>query len=274
MGIKKIAAGALLAAFTAVAGLAAPALAQEQPTPRDAVVATATSAQAARDALQYSSAFYLAYVAGPSSQINDEAKAGLEALSAALTKRTAVEPAGVAALNPEKDDLSLFPFIYWPVSADAQPLSEAAQKNVQNYINTGGVILFDTRDQGAVSQNAKALQGMLQNVSIRQLVPMGEDHTLTKSFYLVAGIPGSYSEGTVWVEAQDVKGSKSVSSVIIGGNNWAGAWSGTLLATGTKEKEMAMRAGINIVMYALTGTYKDDLAHIPQILERLDKPGR
>ena len=32
---------------------------------------------------------------------------------------------------------------------------------------------------------------------------------------------------------------------------------------------MTVRSGINMVMYALTGTYKADQVHIPAILERL-----
>jgi hypothetical protein len=32
---------------------------------------------------------------------------------------------------------------------------------------------------------------------------------------------------------------------------------------------MAYRAGINMVMYALTGNYKDDQVHLPAIMQRL-----
>ena len=35
------------------------------------------------------------------------------------------------------------------------------------------------------------------------------------------------------------------------------------------QREMAFRAGVNIVMYALTGNYKADQVHIPALLERL-----
>ena len=36
-----------------------------------------------------------------------------------------------------------------------------------------------------------------------------------------------------------------------------------------RQREFAFRAGVNIVMYALTGNYKADQVHIPALLERL-----
>jgi Domain of unknown function (DUF4159) len=68
-----------------------------------------------------------------------------------------------------------------------------------------------------------------------------------------------------------------VSSVIIGGHDWAGAWAidefgRTLLPVlpgGERQREMARRFGVNLVMYALTGNYKTDQVHVPALLERL-----
>jgi hypothetical protein len=68
-----------------------------------------------------------------------------------------------------------------------------------------------------------------------------------------------------------------VSSVLIGSNDWAGAWAvsvdgGPAFAVvpgGERQREMAYRFGINWVMYALTGNYKTDQVHVPAIMERL-----
>ena len=38
---------------------------------------------------------------------------------------------------------------------------------------------------------------------------------------------------------------------------------------GADQREMARRFGVNLVMYVLTGNYKDDQVHIPALLERL-----
>jgi len=36
---------------------------------------------------------------------------------------------------------------------------------------------------------------------------------------------------------------------------------------GEEQRELSYRAGVNIVMYALTGNYKADQVHVPAILE-------
>ena len=38
---------------------------------------------------------------------------------------------------------------------------------------------------------------------------------------------------------------------------------------GDGQREMALRFGINLVMYALTGNYKTDVVHAPALLQRL-----
>ena len=41
------------------------------------------------------------------------------------------------------------------------------------------------------------------------------------------------------------------------------------LPGGERQRELARRVGVNVVMYALTGNYKTDQVHIPALLERL-----
>ena len=38
---------------------------------------------------------------------------------------------------------------------------------------------------------------------------------------------------------------------------------------GETQREMALRFGVNLVMYALTGNYKTDQVHAPAMLQRL-----
>ena len=42
-----------------------------------------------------------------------------------------------------------------------------------------------------------------------------------------------------------------------------------LVPGGRRQHEFALRGGINLVMYALTGNYKADQVHAPALLERL-----
>ena len=100
---------------------------------------------------------------------------------------------------------------------------------------------------------------------------------LTKAFYLMQDFPGRSAGGQVWVEQIDDRVNDGVASVVIGSNDWAGAWaidgqgrgSHAVVPGGERQREMAYRFGVNLVMYALTGNYKADQVHVPAILERL-----
>ena len=68
-----------------------------------------------------------------------------------------------------------------------------------------------------------------------------------------------------------------VSSIMITSNDLAGAWaiepSGApslpIVPPNPTQRVYAYRAGVNIIMYTLTGNYKSDQVHIPALLERL-----
>ena len=67
------------------------------------------------------------------------------------------------------------------------------------------------------------------------------------------------------------------SEILVTGNDLAAAWAldernqplYAVVPGGERQREMAFRAGVNIVMYALTGNYKADQVHVPALLERL-----
>ena len=65
--------------------------------------------------------------------------------------------------------------------------------------------------------------------------------------------------------------------MIIGAHDWAAAWAldeaqQPLFAAvpgGDRQRELAYRFGINLIMYTLTGNYKSDQVHLPSIMRRL-----
>jgi hypothetical protein len=223
------------------------------------------------DMIKQASAIHLAYAKSGSPQVDAVAQRGLEALAKVLAERTSVEPQGVVAIDAETDDMSFFPVIYWPVAPNQNAMSATALKNVQYYLDHGGVVLFDTRDHamGSVTQNSMALRGLTSGLDVPPLSKISKEHVLSRSFYLMNTFPGRYNNADLWVEEQSASGRDGVSSVIVGGNDWASAWAGIAPAEGSRDQEMAYRFGVNLMMYALTGNYKADQVHIPYILERL-----
>lgn len=252
------------------------------------LVALAISSSAHADdafVVQATSELRLAYVRTGDQEVDAVSRAGLLGLTATLNRRTAVETADPLAVDIEKDDLIFFPLLYWPVVSTQPPPSPQAVERINRYLDTGGTILFDTRDGndqspgpfGGAEASAQRLRHLIAGVKMPPLVPIPPDHVLTKSFYLMHEFPGRWNVGTLWVEPVEDRVNDGVSSVIVGGNDWAGAWAidaqgrpaFAVVPGGEAQREMAMRFGVNLVMYTLTGNYKSDQVHVPAILERL-----
>lgn len=280
---------AVTTAATAIAGIfalsfGAPNSAQAQPLDPPIETQTADAALTTR----------LAFVETGDPEMDRLSAQALSGLSRELARRTAVEPAPPDKVDLETDDLSIYPFLYWPIVPGGEPPSDAALANIENFMRFGGLILFDTRDAersiGAGSTpEARAFQEIIAQLDIPPLEPVTADHVLARSFYLVDDLSGRTGENPVWVQAGD-KGANGgsnggandgVTPVIIGGRDWAGAWATDSFGrplkpmgrsggrSGERAREFAYRAGVNMVMVALTGNYKSDQVHTPILLERL-----
>jgi hypothetical protein len=238
---------------------------------------------------------HLAYIVTGDASVDEISRAGLEGLSLFLAQRTALEPGDPIGLDPAKDELAFFPLIYWPISPNAPKPSTAALEKIDSYMKQGGTVLFDTRDaidappgpDGTMqSPGMVSLRTVLSSLDIPELEPMPRDHVLTKTFYLLRDFPGRFTDGRLWVEAQPADSEETdrparagdgVSSILITSNDFAGAWAMRpdgqamlpLVPGEPRQREFAFRAGVNIVMYVLTGNYKADQVHIPALLERL-----
>ncbi len=253
-------------------------------------------ADAASDAFAMAAAdeTHLAYVITGDADTDATSKAGLAGLTRVLANRTALEPGDPIGVDPAKDELAFFPLLYWPVVASAPMPSPATMARIDAYMRQGGSVLFDTRDQldrataNAFSGTpaAERLRAMLSGLDIPPLEPVPADHVLTKTFYLLNEFPGRYTGGALWVQSTDpsearadrpVQAGDGVSPILITENDFAGAWAiddtGRYLfptvPNDQRQREFAYRAGINIVMYTLTGNYKSDQVHVPALLERL-----
>ncbi|MFN7023339.1 MAG: DUF4159 domain-containing protein [Pseudorhizobium sp.] len=236
---------------------------------------------------------HLAYVVTGEAEVDRISEQGLQGLTQFLTYRTTLEPGEPVGVDIASDELSFYPIIYWPISAAAPMPSPAAISRIDAYMRNGGTVLFDTRDQfssldnsGASSPNGERLQAVLANIDIPPLEPTPEDHVLARSFYLLNDFPGRYAGSPLWVEARQEAaqaGSELSSSgdgvtpLLITANDLAGAWAidaqgSPVLPTvpsDAMQREYAYRAGVNIMMYMLTGNYKADQVHVPALLERL-----
>ncbi len=272
------------ALFAAVLILPAlPADAQSTVSPEDELALLATSEAT------------LAYVLTGNADLDETSRAGLQGLSNTLWQRTSVEPAPPLAVNLETDELAFFPMLYWPIWAE-QPLpSTEAYARLNAYLRSGGMIVFDTRDAhiggfGSGTPEGRRLRALAAPLDIPPLEPIPPDHVLTRTFYLLQDFPGRHLSRDVWVEAappdaEQIEGmpfrnlNDGVTPVLIGGNDWAAAWAQDEFGrpiypvgrgfSGERQREIAMRFGVNLVMHVLSGNYKSDQVHVPALLDRL-----
>ncbi|KCZ90616.1 DUF4159 domain-containing protein [Hyphomonas johnsonii] len=221
------------------------------------------------------------YVETSDASLNARTRAGLEGLSAVLSMRTSVEPAEPDALNLETDALELYPLIYFSVSESAAPLSETAIARLNAYLRSGGALVIDTRAGGTIGTDTDVapLETLLEGLDAPPLQPVPANHVIARSFYLLDDFPGRYANRRLWIEKTGAPGAArgdGVSRLFIGDADWISAWAvdprGRDLYSvdgGPQQREMARRFGVNLVMYVLTGSYKDDQVHLPALLERL-----
>lgn len=219
----------------------------------------------------------LAYVVTGEPQVDEASRAGLLGLSQLLERRTTASLGDPVGLDVGRDPLMVFPLLYWPVTGGQGPLAPAVRDKVNDFMRHGGLILFDTQDHG--DGGPEKLRRLTEGLDIPPLTAVTEDHVLTRSFYLLRELPGRTEGAPVYAEDGGDPANDNVSPVIIGANDWAGAWAvdrrgNPLFAVvpgGEQQREMAYRFGVNLVMYALTGSYKADQVHLPAILERLKR---
>ena len=155
-------------------------------------------------------------------------------------------------------------------------------------MRNGGTILFDTRDltlgavHGPSSPGEQTLRRLLGKLDLPPLAAGAARSRADQGVLSDSDFPGRWDGGQVWVESlppgdrrrtAPARGGDGVSPVIIGGNDWAAAWAvdavraarwSTCRRAAKRQREMAIRFGINVVMYALTGNYKTDQVHVPR----------
>ncbi|MGA9851079.1 MAG: DUF4159 domain-containing protein, partial [Roseiarcus sp.] len=237
----------------------------------------------------------LAYVMTGDAAVDETSKEGLAGLTRVLASRTSAELAEPIAVNPARDELAFYPLIYWPIVAGQSQPQPEARTRIAAYMKNGGTVVFDTRDAlvshpgGAPTEEALWLRALLAGVDVPELEPVPRDHVLTKTFYLLDRLVGRTAVGQTWIEAlppadsndkgRPARAGDGVSPIIIASDDLAAAWASDaeggplypLIPGGPRQRELAFRSGINLVMYTLTGNYKADQVHAKDIIERLTR---
>jgi hypothetical protein len=199
----------------------------------------------------------------------------LRSLLAQVSRRTSIEVnREPVALNLADPELFRHPFIYMGGDEGFDPFSEKDLTILRKYLSYGGFLFIDDSSAKEDSAFDASVRKMISALFPQNpLQKISRDHSIFRSFYLLNTVSGR-SIIKPYLEGISIKG-RSV--LIYSSNDQSGAWSRNklghwnydVIAGGYRQRQLAIRLGVNIIMYALTLDYKKDMVHLPIILERL-----
>jgi hypothetical protein len=199
---------------------------------------------------------------------------GLRRISWELQRRTSVEvlpdARPVVLSSPE---IFEYPFLYFGGEGEVPPLTAPEVENLRRYLTFGGFMLADANDASDGNGFDDSFRREIARVLPQNpLAMVPSSHVVYKSFFLLEAAPGRVLNKPNMLAC--TLGKRA--AVMYSQNDLAGAWSRTELGDyefdvspgGEPQRELAIRVGINILMYALCLDYKDDAVHLPIILNK------
>jgi len=199
----------------------------------------------------------------------------ISSLLSQVARRTSIEvnrePLQINLSNP---NLYRYPFIYMAGNEKFGSFSQNDLHRLRDYLNYGGFLLIDDNSAKANSKFDTSVREMIDALFPQvPLQKISRDHSVFRSFYLINRVAGRVQINP-YLEGINIKGR----TVLIYTTNdlggaWArdklGQWTHDTVGGGKRQRQLTIRLGVNIIMYALTLDYKKDMVHLPIILERL-----
>lgn len=187
-------------------------------------------------------------------------------------RRTSIDVARDA--TPVKiSDAGLFeqPLLLLTGSGPFAELPAKERALLVKHLRMGGLLWVDAQspDDGFMTSVKRELTAMFPR---EKLTPLEKDHVLYKSYYILDGVVGRTANAPralgleiasrllVIVTECDVLGAFERDRI--------GTWRFECEPGGERQRERAMRFGVNVVMVATCLDYKSDQVHIPFIMKK------
>lgn len=196
----------------------------------------------------------------------------MRVLARELRLRTRLEPVREPTTVEATDD-ALFdtPFLYVAGEGELPSLGTTAEAQLRRFMDLGGLILFDAADGGTDRAFVHDVEALLARIAPASTVaPVGSDHVLFRSFYMVDTPMG---RTRAYDHVLGVQEEGRIKALVVR-NDLGGALAETpdgLAAYpstpgGADQREWAVRFGVNILLYATCTDYKADRAHVETLL--------
>ncbi|KAF0125501.1 MAG: hypothetical protein FD189_2077 [Elusimicrobia bacterium] len=192
-----------------------------------------------------------------------------------IRRNTSVEPDNeVLRLSPDAPLLYYRPFLTLSCGKAPRALAYQEIAALRLYIAGGGTLLLNN-SSGARRGSFEAWAGRLAGLLLpgAALEPLPAGHPLFKSFFLARGRGGRFDVQAA-PEAAFYAGR---AAILYSANDLAGIWPVSpagapvypCLPGGEAQRLEGRRLFLNMVMYSLTGSYKEDAVHQPFLLEKM-----
>lgn len=202
----------------------------------------------------------------------------LHRLAWEIDKRTSIEiELDAAIVTPTSSSLHETPFLYLTGDRAVDLPSAAGIDALRRFLTFGGFLLIDSAEgstEGAFDSSVRKLMSAVFPVSgaSKAFTTVAADHVAYKSFYLLDKPVGRLAIAPT-MEGIVRDGRLACAYVA---NDLGGAWMRDDFGNydfpcepgGEKQRELAFRFGVNLVMYALCLDYKSDQVHVPIIMKR------
>ena len=177
-------------------------------------------------------------------------------------------------LRPGDPQIFSYPFLYLAGAEAFEPFSQEERALLRRFLESGGFLLADdaagVAESGFDASFREEMRNLFPQIDLQRL---SSNHTVFRTFYLVKQVAGRqivrpYLEGITIGD---------VTPVIYARNDLGGAWERDLAGHwlypcepgGEPQRREAFKLGVNLVLYTLTATYKDDDIHTPFIRRRV-----
>lgn len=191
-------------------------------------------------------------------------------LEVVQTTSVEVNPRSVP-LAPEDPALFRHPFAVLAGNAALPDLSDAARAQLVRYLAYGGFLLIDDTTGTPDSDFDRSVRAMLARLfPTRPLAVLSSDHSIYRSFFLLhepvgrvanhrvlEGVPQGSTHVVVYMR-DDLSGALD--------RRADGTDAAACVPDGESQRREAVKLGVNLLMYALTSNYKQDIAHVNELM--------
>lgn len=203
-----------------------------------------------------------------------ERDSGLEKLMWEASKRTSM----LTDETPKRmgiDGTALYecPLLVLSGRGKMMPLDDKQMGRLRHFLKLGGTLFVDDASSMGDDRFDRSFRETLTRLwTDGELAPFQRDHTFYRTFYLLGGSRGRIDRDSrlYGVTFEDR------SPIIYSRNDLFGAlcrdqtgeWALPVRPGGARQRELALRFGLNLLMYATCLNYKRDQVHVPAILKR------